>query len=1504
MYLRYLLSFLLIGTLLTSAKAQSLDAFSENQTEFLDQLEKLMTASKRTVLEEVFKDFESQFKGGLFTDEQFSQILLTSNAMLKQKMKASPYFSNYLKCLVAVRNTEQEAENFKSLHNVLDQMLANIENRKLKPYTDYLTFATNFFETKSLRYSKNGATWIAQSETFVLDYKDKVPLVTFEKLNLKGTRKKDSIIILETSGTYFPILNQWQGKGGKVTWERFGLTDVYCVLGEYKIDTKKTLYDVEEVELFYPELFPGKPIKGSFKDKITIANARKEVSYPRFESYERILEIDNIGEGVDYIGGFRLNGTTVYGFGDKDNPARINISNNSGRRIFRGISQLFVIRKGERLAGERVESTIYFAQDSIYHPSVNIKFEIQDKSISLYRGKRGSDRNPFYNSFMKMNINTDNVNWFMEKDSLVIGKQLASISRKREAEFESLDYFSEGDYRRLQNISSANPIALLKVVAEKEGTNFLDAHYVAERLNPRYDITIIQPLLYDLVARGFINYNKDEEEIEVKEKVFHYANASQKKEDYDYLKIISKSDSVNAVMSIAQKMIYANGINSVEFSPKQRVALKPLKGQVTFKKDRDMDFDGRLFAGLSIFQGKDFRYNYIKHKIEMDSVRYFDLFIPTEAKDQQGNPVALSMASRIEKLSGTLLIDAPHNKSGQEDIASFPSFNSKGASYVFYGNKDIQGGAYKRDSFYFQLNEFNFNDLDNFPKEAISFDGEMVSAEIFPVFKETLVLREEDQSLGFVSRTPTEGYPTYQEKGTYRGEIDLSNEGFLGKGDINYLRATFKSEDIVFKPKQLTATADRFDLEEDRVGPPEVPNALGVDVSIDWRPYKDSMYVRTKEKPFELFNSGNHNLKGVLILTPNGLKANGVFQWDKGRLDSELMSFGAFSVDADTSNLQIFAFGSEDLAFDTRNVKTFLDFDKQEGRIKANSSELSTTMPYNEYQTSMNEFIWNMKEEHITFLTEEGKYGSFRSIHPDQDSLTFQGKSAFYDLTTNLLQIGGVPVINTCDAYIYTKDGNVEIQKGAVMTTLDSVRIVADTANKYHVINRATVNIYGKKHYKAKGYYEYNIGDKKQEIVFNDIIGTRVGKGKRSEKKTVTRATGEAKPEDKFYIDHKTEFRGKIQLNAENKKLDFDGFARMDAPMLPAREWFSVKFKGDKKDLAITFDQPKNYRSDPLRNGLFLSKATAKMYPRIMQPLNLRKDRPILETKGLFKYNKVRDEFILGDSLKIVDNVRQGNQMTFSNKTGKINLEGKFNIGSGLNYVSITAAGAAKTAYSDTTSTNLDDAKFDVLADMMAGVELIIPDKLMKIMMTDIKSSSFDAKVIDYTKNQQFYEKALSELIPSVKDYNKTVEGMINLGLDLPSKHDPYTIFFSNLPMKWDPEYQSFVSAKTKVGVGSINGEPVNRWLTSYVEFKMPSNEDDRLYVYIKSPSDYYYFFGYKQGVLNVVSNNTVFNEAVESLKKKEKVRKMKDGEFYEIALVEPGSAQMFLNRIRAAQKR
>ncbi len=1502
----WLLILLAVWFACQSSQAQRLEKFSEDPTAFVKELQGYMTAGKNSQMEAVFKDFEKAVKSGIFSPDEMERIRQTGDKMLNQRMTASPYFAGYLKSLPIVRNDELGESRFKNWHIILDSLLSNIENRKLKPYQDFLDFSYGFFSQNALRISSLGTNWLFNASRYDLVYADKRPLIKFDKLDLIANRGRDSILIKSTAGIFYPVEEVWEGKGGIVTWERNGLgKEVYAELGEYSFEAKNSLYEVKEATLHYPLFFGNTSIQGAFSDKLISQNDATGGSYPRFESKEEVLDIKNIGKGVHFRGGFRLQGTTVYGFGSKKNRAILSLSNNRDQLVYRGMAVLFAIRQEERIVAEGVESVLYFDQDSIYHPSVNIRFDIPTRQLQLSRGKRGSDRNPFFSSLYQINIDAEKIDYLVDADSILIGKKSLGIAKSATPIlFESLGYFHEGDLRRLQNIADSNPILLMNSAYEETGSRVMDAEFLAQKLNPKFSVENITSLLYDLVSKGFINYDADEQKVELKDKIFHYTNASQKKVDYDNLKISSETDETNAVIDLKQESAQINGVTSIELSALQRVGIRPFNEQITMKKNRDIDFDGRLFAGFSVAEGRDFHFDYDKFQVNMDSTRYFDLFLATGENDKEGKPLAFSIGSRLEHLNGVMLIDAPSNKSGREDIRIFPSLESKDKSYVYYDYKNTQGGAYTRDSFYFQLNPFSFNSLDNFTKDDIHFKGAMYSSDIFPVFEETLLVRE-DSSLGFFTKTPKEGFPNYSGKGNFLGSIDLSNRGFLGQGTLNYLGATMDSEDLVFKPRQLTGSAERFDLDEERKGL-EVPQVRGFDVTIDWRPYQDSMYVTSKEAPFELYKEGRHTLRGTLILTPGGLKGRGLFDWDKASMTSNLFSFGAHSAQADTTDLKIKAFNTEELALSTSNLNGRADFDDQKGVFKANAEFLTTVLPYNQYETSFNEFDWDMAEETVNFRAQEGKLGRFLSIHPDQDSLRFQGKSALYDLKTNLLKIGGVPYIVASDAFIYPETGDIEIQPGAVMTQLTNARIVADTVNQYHVINRATVDILGRKEYRASGFYEFNIGDKQQEIEFAEILGTRVGAGARSEKRSVTRATGEISERQDFYIDQKTKFLGTISLSAEKPNLGFKGFAQLQSETLPARHWFSTNFEGDKNDLAIAYDKPLNPEGEQLFTGLYLSKEMATLYPRVMMPLYLRKDRPIFPVTGIMKYDKKGDKFIFGDSLRMLGGatVLKGNQLSYDNKTGKIEMDGVFTLGSGLKSVSVDAAGALKTSFGETVIDSVLGAtamnsKIDM--EVMLGAKLVIPDKLLDIMLTDFKSSTFDATPIVYAKDMPFYRKAISQMFPNNDDIRKAVDGISLGSLTLPKKFNPYTFLFDKVPLIWDSDYQSFVSSKSKLGLTSVNGEMLNTNITAYIEVRMPTNEDDRFYIYLKSPSQLFYFFGYQQGILNVVSSNTRFMDELLGMKDKNRIFKLPDGDTYEIQPVEPSTAQAFVNRAEAA---
>ncbi len=1498
MLVRILTTLILTLFLFTSVQAQRLKEFSANKMEFYQQLEDYMTTSKRKVMEETFENFGSKFQAGSFSAEEQDSIMARSNEMLQLRMKASPYFKNYLISLTHIKSFANGTSRFKEWDQVLSAMIKDVKGGKLKPISKFLEFSTVLFKEYALKFSdKGGVNWKVLGDSLQIAYDNQQPQILFQKVNLLATRKQDSILIENTGGIFYPLENKWVGKSGRAGWQRHGLDrDHYAQFKDYEIDMASTSYKANDAIIYLPSLFKDEALTGTFEDKL-ISGSYK--SFPRFTSTRGIAEMKGIGEGIQFFGQFGLEGLNLTGLGTEEENARLLISDKKGTLRMQGNAKSFTIKKGEVIYGKEVEMSIYVGKDSIYHPSINFRFNIEDRIAEFTRGEKSNDRNDFSSSYHQIDIDTDKMLWYFDKDSLVISEKAKAIGSEVEKRnyYSSKEYFSEKEYRRLQAVSSVNPLSTLKVLSDMEGSRRVDAGIYAKRLNSRYSIENIQSLLYDMVSKGFIQYDQESEMIDVYDKVYLYADAKQNKIDYDNLRIISETNKTSGILNTADNTLEVNGIKFIEFSESQMVATKTDSSRITMLENRNIDFDGKIYASLGIFQGTNFHFEYDKFQIKMDSIATLDLFEQTDKKDKNGNPLPKAIASRLQNLSGVLLIDAPSNKSGKEDINIFPSFQSKSSSYVYYDAPDHLDSIYNREDFNFELKDFSLNALDKLTRDDMKFKGKMKSSGIFPEFEETLTLQP-DESLGFVTQTPSGGYPIYGDKGRYTGEISLNNAGFTGMGKLNYLSAEISSDDLVFMPNLMTGSADQFSLLQNKSA--NIPTVLGGDIKFALNPYSDSLEIRTKGEPFKIYQEGDRNFSGTLVLTPEGLRGNGDLTWDRAIVNSKYFNFGTNSAQSDTMELSIWAIDAEDFAISTDDLNGFVDFDKQLGKFKSNKDTSYTTLPYNQYVTTMNEFTWDMAQENITFAS-GAELADFISIHPNQDSLIFSGNTAYYDIKESKLNIGGVPFVKSCDAFIYPDKGRVFVQSGGVIDEFENAKIVADTANQNHIINRAKVRVIGRKDYKAEGYYEYNIGPHQQEIFLSDIVGARIGKGKRSRKATETRAGGVIDPEETFYIDHKTQFRGDISLKSSNVNLKFDGYAKFDAPKMGEPEWFTINSEGDKKDLTIGFKTPRNYAGDKLYTGFYLSRQNVRIYPRVLMPIYSRKDRKILPVTGVFKFDEDKDEFIFGDSTKIIQKLPRGNKLVFSNKTGKVKGEGLLNVCSKLDYVKVKAAGTIETKFINPNDTTDIDPL--VSANMIAGIDMIIPENCIRFLVNDIQSSSFDAKDVIYALKEPFYTAALAEFIRDTTSLKQALTSMKTQTLVMPPKYKHHTFLFTDLPLKWDPDYQSFVSSKNLAGLGGIGKTMLNKMIECYVEFKMPSNGDDRVYIYFKSPSGYFYFFSYRGGIMGAVSDNTRFNDILRNLKGKEALIKMPDGNNYEIQNLEPNTATRFLARAKAAME-
>ncbi|MBC6993448.1 hypothetical protein QWY85_16530 [Neolewinella lacunae] len=1558
--MRFLLPFLLFLAAAPFLRAQSLaefDAGGADLATFSEVLADFMNGSDNREAKDAYANFTGTFFGGGFTENQQRRIAATAVALAKLRVSATSGFPDYLGLLAYLTGTEgMEDERFAEFHDAFDQLLATPKVRA-NDILRTLNATNSFLATNKLGGGDSpemGWFVVGGKPHFLYDGGVRMRIDTVRQLRAIG--REDTLNIQETELLVDLANDQAYGKGGRTDWQRQGLSpDVFAILVSYSFDTKRLIYTSDSAHLQYPEYFQDEILVGSFSDKVQPGGARAGAEYPQFLSDDGFVEIQNVGEGIDLFGNFELRGNTVYAIGSKGRKAQVNLSikgKEEGKSV-KGLAQSFTIRQGERIGGQGVQTTIYVGKDSLYHPSVTMQVNIPERVVGLTRSESSSDQSPFFHSLNNLNIYADHIDIHLNGDSAVVGKKTVSFQEKSDVIFESKDFFSQREYDFVRDIAASNPLDVIYAYrnSPEGGNDLVSVAALARKFNPRFTVGDIRPLLYSLQTRGFLLYDPETETALLMPKIEHYVRASREEIDYDKIRLISRTADANAVLDLNTGQVRVDDVQPVEFNREKQIAIKPVADQLTITGDRDFDFSGEIYAGGMVFTGKNFHFKYAPYHIEMDSVRYFDLFLPV--KDFIGEGMKReSTGSRIEHLSGYLLIDAPLNKSGTEDIAYFPSLQSKGTSYIFYDGADTMAN-YRRDSFYFELAPFSLNGLDSLLASQVKMDGRLYSGGIFPDMQETLSIQE-DGSLGFITQTPEGGQGAYGDRGKYEGEVVLSNRGLEGKGRLTYLEANIDSEDLKFQLDKTTASARSFALEESVAGDRVVPQVSGTEVNIEFKPYGDSLIVNSvAEAPFAMFKAGGHEFDGGLVLTPEALKGNGTLGWAAASMKSKDMDFMTFGARADTANVAIKSINADDrLALSTSNVRADVNFDTQIASFENNSTELSTSLPYNQFKTSIDRFDWDMAGGNITFQAEIGK-DRFTSIHPDQDDLTFTGTAATYDINTSMLDVEGVPFIKSADAKIIPGDGKIRVESEAKITELTNAQIVADTLNEYHVINRATVQILGRKEYRASGFYEYNVGTHEQEVEFQDIVGTRIGKGNRNEKATATRANGEVSEATEFYVDHKTRFFGTINLDAGSKTLLFDGYAKIEAEKLPGAQWFTVRSEGDRKNLTLRVEQPKDREGLPLFTGIYLSKPNRVIYPSLVQTLDFRKDHPILDCNGLFTYDESRDVFLFGDSTRIYNPESiGGNLMQFDNAKGKISGDGLLGLGGRLKYVSVKSYGTvamdmpatARRAEEpepeveeapeteketpatpnmflleeeikpkeDTTAAKASitiegpvaAAYPDVKVKAMMAIDLILPDKLVNMMATDLISGAYAAPGLNLVTDRAFFQAGLHNLFPAGKDRQDAEASLAAAVLNVPRKINEHTFLFSQMSLQWSNDYQSFVTTEKLSGLASIKGNPLSKMMEVHAEIKMPTGGDDRLYLYIKSPSELYYFFGFKDGVLNVVSNNTQFMAELEGMKAKDLVLKMPDGETYEILPVSPGTAQTFLRRVEEAFKK
>ena len=1495
--------------------------FNTDPAVFIKEFSTYIENSNRSDLLEFMKAFNKKWKNEEITTNEKSDIINMINIMRKRKMNI-PYQYDYLLALKSFRNSTLDFEQYEDWHNMAVRILETAKRGKHTEFKNFIKNTGSLFESRAIYVSK-ARSWIIEEVEIQFKYdKDSIPFIHIPNTKLTGFTNKDSIRIYNTTGDYYPLTFEWKGRGGQLNWEKVFIdpTEVYCELPEYDINVQKSEFKVDSVQLHYTTIF-NKPLYGSLHDKLKSNVKAEKNTYPRFISYEKSLEISSITKGVKYVGGFSLIGPKIIGSGDLDNPARLYFYKQDSLFIF-AKSKNFSIKMGEKVVSDRAQVSVYIRldssqhKDSIFHAGAKLRLNIDSNEVQIMRGEHGIQRTALHNTYHQYDMYVEQINWKLGSDNIDFSMLSESAGP---AIYESFDYYKDNRFTQWKSTLDYNPLSNIKRFCEREA--FMDsiaAIDIARSLNPNLKVEHIRRLLYKLTEEGFLIYDQENEYVHVREKTFKYVAAHAAnfnvrfadKVDFDAIRLISNNGkSANSKMNLISNNMKLAGVRKVYLSDSQNVVIHPERGsEITLKSRRDFEFLGKIEAGYLELFGSGFYFTYDNFLINMAKVDSFRLLLPNPnydprmARNPHANPLQKMKLRPIEttvnNMVAILRIDDPLNKSGlrKQQFSTYPELESLDYSYAYYDKKTIHDGVYKRDKpFYFRLDTFVLDSINNLQPEGITFGGTIVSANIFPDFQEILRFRDHDWSLGFVHETPDTGYPTYNRmgagKGTFYDTIDLSNQGLRAKGMIEYIASESYSKNVIFYPDSAYANTDSFVVHKGDYNGASFPKVEADSVLTFWKPYKDTMYIQTRGEPFIMYD-GEAEFRGKLMVTPWGLYGDGKMKIMEATMTSKSFRLNADDFGSKNMVLEMRSRDPKYLALAAINLKGNIDMLNRTAEYNSNDKEAYHQMPYTQYTTNMDNIKWGMDEHEVQLAsTKDVKKSWYRSVHKKQDSLDFNATGGYWylDSARNTLLCNGIPYLPIADARIFVDSGEVLIYPKAKMDTLRNAVLKADTDSFYHEIYQSVLNVQSKYKYRGQGIYDYINKTKKPQQIFFDKIRTEQYIDEdwlKDDNKWETHATGNISEEQEFELNPKIGFKGKSHVYAIDEFLTFEGYAKVyETHELVETDWFSFSSMIDPNNMSIEIKNPRNERERPLHTGYHLKGTGYKTpYYTFLNTKVNEGHHSVFTTEGILQMNEKISEVTIGKRSKLVDGSLVGQKLVFNDSTGFVYSEGKFDLGCNYGMFNYETAGNLQH--------NVDEGKMDF--DLIFNFDFMFPKEALEIMMNDIRENTHEMPNIFYDRPQ--FALAMAEFMGE-KETQKILKGIEETGVwKIPSAIEK-TMLFTEVFMKFDSVEYTYKTTRP-IGIAFIGKEPINKRVLAFMEMGY-KRSGDYFNLFIQA-GDQFYFFNYKNSnkTLAVVSSNNTFNRIITEIPPKKRRKKGEGKQFYMFNISSKRKAEAFRDKM------
>jgi hypothetical protein len=1493
--------------------------FSEDREKFVKEFQKVLNDFGRGD----YNDFSKKdlpatlLESQIISDVVFKRMVATCNLMQTKNLSPYPELFNYVYSVYSLSVGKQSVESFNAWHSSIDKLL---DAKNIKKFEDFIELSAGFFSERRIAASTN-FSWYYEGGSYSFEYKDK-PLIICSQGKLiclvqsrdsrssKDPNAIDSIVINKTNGVYDPILKKWEGNEGSINWQKVGLSkdQTFAILRKYELSCKMSTFQSDSALLTSP--YFQKPIYGVISDRAFNINREEDRIYPQFKSYEKRLSIPSIRENIDFDGGFSLQGASFVGIGSPQIPARITLKR-EGKAFVKAGAQLIYIYPEKISMANAAVSMILNTGDSITHPGLRFDYDLQKKILDISRTTTGMGQSPFNDSYHKLDIYVAKISWKVGEQDVYFTYDFGTSQEQRLARFESMNYFDERLYDRIQGLQTTHPLAVLSAYCYKYDEYILTEGKAATALGLIIDQA--KPVLLELATYGFLNYDVEAKLVTVNTKTDNFVMSKAGKRDFDNLSFVAdfrpkelkgytdeqiRQDpnlqalqkqykaqneerrllSVFGKMNLVSLNIDLEGVDRVVLSDMQNSTIFPSSNRVTIHENRNFDFSGWMNIGKMEINTISANYNYQENKV---SVLKSDatLFRVKNVKVENNNR-PIPMMSSIKGIQGDILIDDPSNRSGNnKSLTQFPKLKASKPSFVYYNAKSIYQGVYDSARFFYTISPFELDSLDDFSEKSLRFKGELTSAGIFPKITEDLKIMP-DFSFGFSTRSPEGGYEFYGTKAKYDNKILLSNNGLQGAGVINFVHSTSEATALwSFLPDSTIGYA-KFTNKPIESGI-EFPDVESPEAYISYQPKQNVLKASSTLKAELSFFKSEAKLRGTAIVSQNGIRGTGLMTFNNATTVSDNYRFYRWDIKADTSGFNLkntFAEqGENSIAFAAENVRADISFKKRQGEFMSNKGTSLIKFPINQYQCRMDKFQWFMDKDELQL--EKGSEAdvsidagldlaqpNFFSTHPKQDSLQFRAPKARYDLKQKTIFCDKVPYLEIADARIFTDSMKVIVRKNAKMDPFNNARIVANYITKYHNFVRVNVEVTGRRAYSGSGDYPYY----DQDSVLTYIAMKRIS----LDTSFQTISSGSIDVKDGFKLSKEFDYYGKVAINASNPLITFDGATRINHTCEKfERNWLSFASQIDPRNIQIPVgDKMKNLDGQAINAGIVWRNSamvdSIALYPTFLSKLVESSDPVIMTASGFLQYNPGAKEFQIASKDKLLNRAEKGNFLSLHTESCSLNGEGVVNLGMDYGDVAIDLVGNARYDQSTAITTlnltarvsmAIDKGIMRDLATRLSTVENLKPINFNQITLSEAILQWTDQKTADkvksdYTINGEFKK------VPAEME-----TAMVITGLKLQSFNNP------------SMEEKGLITSGASAVIVNIFDKPLMKMVPMKVFFQQIYSESggDRFGLMFNTPAGLQYYFDYqmvkKDGTMKIISDDQDLTNAILAIKEEKR---------------------------------